>query len=133
MAVTRERAIKQMVGLHQAALDKSTNFRCACCEGIYPRQEASHVAAYYPQNEVMERLVPGENMATYVVCRECARMPEATVLMKVEKYLVNNGLLRKDLKRLDEKGGHSPGHQHVHGPNCSHGKGGQNQIFPGRG
>lgn len=81
----------------------------------------------------MQRLVPGENIATYVVCKECARMPEKTMLLKVEQSLVKNGLLRTDLKRLSDPGGHSPGHQpkHRHGPNCNHGKTGE--LFPGRG
>lgn len=131
MGMTRDQAIEAMIGRHREALAQAQNFRCACCELIYERRFASHVAAYYPHNEMMERLVPGENMATYVICQECARMPEETVFMKVERFLVKSGLLRKDLKRLDEKGGHSPGHQpHKHGPNCSHGKGGQS-IFPG--
>jgi hypothetical protein len=131
MGMTRKQAIGAMVGRHRAALEKSQNFRCCCCDGIFPSGEASHVAAYAPQNELMKQLVPGENIATYVVCKECARMPERTMLMKVEQYLIKNGLFRKDLKPLDAPGGHSPGHQHRHGPNCSHGKGGN--LFPGRG
>jgi hypothetical protein len=123
MSMTRKRAIEAMVGKHREALARSQNFRCACCEGIYPSKEASHVAAYDPQNKVMGRLVPVTNIATYVVCQECARLPEATVFMRVEKFLVKSGLLRTDLKPLDAPGGHSPGHQkqHKHGPNCSHG------------
>lgn len=129
MGMTKERAIEAMVGRHREALAQSKNFRCACCDLIYERKFASHVAAYRPQNEMMERLVPGENIATYVICQECARMPEEQVFMKVEQFLVKSGLLRPDLKRLDEKGGHSPGHQkHKHGPNCSHGHGGQ-ELF----
>lgn len=122
MGMSRARAIEVMVGRHREALARSANFRCACCEGIYPSTEASHVAAYVPHSKVMEQIVPGVNMATYVMCKECARLPEETAFLKVERFLVNSGLLRNDLKPLDAKGGHSPGHQkpHKHSPDCKH-------------
>ena len=72
MSMTRKQAIEAMVGRHREALAQSKNFRCCCCDGIYPSSEASHVAAYEASNSVMQRLVPGENIATYVVCKECA-------------------------------------------------------------
>lgn len=132
MGMTREQAIKGMVKRHQEVLARATQFRCSCCEGIYESKQASHVAAYRPSNVMMEKIIPGYNIATYVVCQECARMPEKTMLLKVEQFLLKNGILRTDLKPLDSPGGHSPGHQpHKHGPNCSHGKG--QSLFPGRG
>lgn len=133
MGMTRAQAVAGMIKRHREVLDRATNFRCCCCEGIYERKDASHVAAYSPQNEMMEKIVPGYNIATYVVCQECARLPEKVMFMKVEQYLIKNGgLLRTDLKPLDAPGGHSPGHQpHKHGPDCSHGKG--PSLSPGRG
>lgn len=133
MAVSRSQAVRALVSRHKEALAQSTNFRCACCEGIFPKKEASHVGSYTPRNSIMQRLVPGYNVATYVVCQVCARLPENEMLTKVERYLIREGgLLRPDLKPMDAPGGHSPGHQpHKHGPNCSHGKG--QSLFPGRG
>jgi len=124
MGMTRNRALEAMVGKHREALGMSKNFKCACCVMILGRSEASHVGAYVPTNPVMKKLIPGENLATYVVCLECARLPEEIMLIKVEQYLITEGqIMRKDLKPLDAKGGHSPGHQ----------KQKQNKIFPGRG
>lgn len=124
MGMTRNRALEAMVGKHREALSMSKNFKCACCVIILGSSEASHVGTYTPTNPVMQKLIPGENMATYVVCKDCARMPEEFMLLKVEQYLISEGqIMRKDLKPLDAKGGHSPGHQ----------KQKQNKIFPGRG
>ena len=133
MAVTRAQAIHVLVSRHKEALAQAQKFRCACCEGIFDRKEASHVDSYTPQNVIMQRLIPGYNIATYVVCQVCARLPEKEMLMKVERYLIREGgILRPDLKPMDAPGGHSPGHQpHKHGPNCSHKHGGE--LFPGRG
>lgn len=133
MGMTRQQAIEGMIKRHQEVLARASKFRCCCCEGIYDRKDASHVAAYSPQNQMMEKIVPGYNIATYVICQECARMPEKTMFMKVEQYLIKNGgILRTDLKPLDSPGGHSPGHQeHKHSPDCSHNKPGE--LFKGRG
>ena len=113
MGMTRDQAMKAMVAKHKEALARSKSFRCCCCDLIFPREMASHVDAYVPRDPMMKKLVEGTlgNLATYVVCQECARLPEETMMLKVEKNLVANGLLRKDLKPLDAPGGHSPGHQ----------------------
>lgn len=124
MTMTRARAIEVMIGRHREALARSEVFRCACCESVLKKEEASHVQAYEPVDPVMKQVVPVENIATYVVCKECARMPEETVRVQVEQYLVKNGLLSKDLKPLTQKGGHSPEHQRKH----KH----DNKLFPGR-
>lgn len=124
MGTTRARAIEVMIGRHREALARSEVFRCASCERILKRDEASHVQAYEPVDPVMKKVVPVENIATYVVCKECARMPEEMVRIQAEQYLVKNGLLSKDLKPLTQKGGHSPEHQRAH-------KRG-NKLFPGR-
>lgn len=135
MGMTRDQAIQGLIKRHQVTLSMASKFRCSCCEGIYDRKDASHVGAYRTTNSMMEKIVPGYNIATYVVCQECARLPEKTMLLKIEQFLVKNGLLRTDLKPLDSPGGHSPGHnqKHQHGPNCSHGKGSSQSLFPGRG
>jgi len=119
MGMTRSKAVEVMIGRHREALAQAKLFRCACCEQVLSVKEASHVDAYVAHDPVMKQAVPKENIATYVICQECARMPEATVRLKVERYLVANGLLQKDLKPLDAPGGHSPGHQ--------------KDLFPGRG
>lgn len=118
--MSRARAIEVMIGRHREALAQSKVFRCACCESVLDSKEASHVAAYAPEDPIMKKVVPTENIATYVVCKECARMPEETVRVQVEQYLVKSGILRKDLKPLDAPGGHSPEHQK------------NNKLFPGR-
>lgn len=129
MGMTRDRALEVLVGKHREALSMAKNFRCACCVNILGKSEASHVGAYVSTNPVMKRLIPGQNLATYVVCLECARLPEEMMLVKVEQYLIGEGqIMRKDLKPLDAKGGHSPGHQHQHRTKKKN-----NQIFPGRG
>ncbi len=116
MGMTRSRAVEALVGKHKEAFAQCKVFRCACCQLIFPREQMSHIDAYVSRDPVMKTVVPKENIATYVVCQECARLPEKVMLMKVEQFLVSEGLLRKDMKPLDAPGGHAPGHQ--------------NQLFP---
>jgi hypothetical protein len=116
MALSREYSVKAMLDRHRTALAMAKEFICACCEGRFPTKRAAYVAAYEPRNEIMEQNVPKENIATYVVCEECSRLPEAQTHMRVEKYLVRQGLFKSDHKPLDEKGAHRG-----HGGNGGHG------------
>lgn len=128
MGMTRKQAQEIMVERLRQGIERAGNFTCTCCQLPLMATEFSHVAIYEPKSDVMKRLVRADTLATYLVCKECARLPEEAAFLKAEQYLVKRGLLRQDLKPLDVPGGQS----HRHGPNCSHGKK-SGEIFPGRG
>lgn len=89
-------------------LQRSNGFKCACCETIYSkREEAAYVAAYQPRTKMMKERVPAQNAAAYVVCVECSRLPDKTVFMRVEQYLIQHGaLLQTGHKAIDKPGRH---------------------------
>lgn len=92
-------------------LDKASIFRCIACDGVKPRNEASYVEAYQRRDPIMKDLVPKQNVASYVVCKDCARLPEEPLLFKIEQKLVDQGLLKSGLAPIDLPKGHSPGHR----------------------
>ena len=130
--MSHKQALEVIVGKHREALARSKHFKCNSCMRIMPSTEASHVEGYEPRTEVMKKLVPEENLASYVICKECARLPEETVFLQVEQNLVQAGLLHKNLKPLDAPGGHSPEHQKLH-RRKQQGNGHGHSHGPGRG
>jgi hypothetical protein len=90
-------------------LGRSTSFKCCCCRTIMAVKHAAYVAGYKARDQVMKKAVPLETGAAYVVCEECARLPEREVFLRCQEYLVENGLLQKNHKPLDVPGRHSPG------------------------
>lgn len=89
-------------------LQRSAVFKCCCCRTVMDRKLAAYVAGYKPRDAMMRKLVPLETGAAYVVCEECARLPERQVFERCQEYLVENGLLKKNHKPLDGPGSHSP-------------------------
>lgn len=89
-------------------LQRSTSFKCACCRTIMAVKHAAYVAGYRPRDSMMKKALPLETGAAYVVCEECARLPEKEAFLRCQEYLVENGLLQKGHKPLDEPGRHSP-------------------------
>jgi hypothetical protein len=89
-------------------LQRSNGFKCACCETIYGKpEEAAYVTAYKPRTTMMKERVPEQNAAAYVVCIECARLPEKTVFIRAEQYLIQHGaLLQTGHKPIDKPGRH---------------------------
>ncbi len=92
--------------------------QCSCCTVLkqalrIPNDEKTwnfaYVEHYFPRSEVMKQLVPKETVAAYIVCVECAEtLPEAMLFDKVERLLIDRGLLNTDHKPLNEPGRHSP-------------------------
>ncbi len=55
----------------------------------------------------MKKAVPAQNAAAFVICVECARLPEEQVLVRAEQYLVQHGaLLQTGHKPIDQPGQH---------------------------
>jgi hypothetical protein len=135
MGMTWEQSVKAIAAKlkESYAIAKSSDkgrFECCCCMQFLSMKMFSHVDGYIPRDPTMRKILEGKGtIASYVVCLECARLPEELMMLKVEKTLVSKGLLRDDLKPLDAPGGHSPGHQkHKHGPDCRHGQGGGQML-----
>ena len=87
------------------------NFPCAGCRTAFIKapKMAEYIAAYKPRTEMMRRLVPPENRAAYIICVECARLPEPEVFIKAERYLVDpeKGNLLVKAKPADAPGRHT--------------------------
>lgn len=88
----------------------SQGFKCSCCKTIFDAVKmAAYVAEYKPRDPIMKERVPAQNSAAYVVCVECARLPEKTVFLKVQEYLIEHGgILQTGHKPIDEPGRHRP-------------------------
>jgi len=87
-------------------LGAAKGFKCSCCDVIYDNvKQAAYVEGYRPSDPIMKKSVPLENVGAYVVCQECARMPERTVFLKCQQTLIKNGILQAGHKPLDMKQG----------------------------
>ena len=109
--MTERRSEAPVVLRHWEAFQRSRMSRCSACEGIFARELIAYLDEFVPQDPMIRSMIPGENTASYTVCEECARMPEKIVFMKVQEYLIKNGLFEKGHKPLDRPGGHSPDHR----------------------
>ncbi len=87
----------------------SGGFKCACCETIFDTPKmAAYVSEYKARDPIMKKAVPKQNSAAYVICVECARLPEKHVFLKAQEYCVRNGLLQTGHKPIDQSGRHTP-------------------------
>lgn len=93
----------------QMTVNMKGKAQCCCCTEIQWAKEMAYVAHYVPYEEVMKQIVPEETLAAYVVCSKCAEtIPEKILLQKVERVLIDRGLLQTGHKPLNEPGRHSP-------------------------
>ncbi len=85
-------------------------FKCCCCLVIFDTPKmAAYVEAYKPRDPIMKKAMPPQNAGAYVVCVECAELPEDAVFKKAQEYVVANGILQTTgLKPLDKPGRHTP-------------------------
>jgi hypothetical protein len=87
-------------------LGLSKGFKCSACNVIYDDVKmAAYVEGYKPRDPLMRKAVPLENVGAYVICEECARLPEQEVFQRAQQTLVRNGLLQVGHKPLDIKQG----------------------------
>lgn len=87
----------------------SGGFKCACCETIYDTREmGAYLTEYKARDPIMKKAVPKQNSAAYIICVECARLPEKHVFLKAQEHCVKNGLLQTGHKPIDQSGRHTP-------------------------
>lgn len=87
MIMGATRAEKDLVAAHKEVLKRYKMFKCSCCR--QPRFSQTDG----PQVEVYRQKSKEAWATTYVICGECQRLPEKTILEKVRMSLVLDGQL----------------------------------------
>ncbi len=86
------------------------NFTCSVCTSAFLKapKMAAYCRAWAPRTAMMKKLVPSDNMAAYIVCVDCAELPESKIFDKAESYLTDKekGDLLTPAKPIDDPGPH---------------------------
>ncbi len=86
------------------------NFTCIVCTTAFLKapKMAAYRKAWAPRTEMMKKWVPSENLAGYIVCVDCAELPEAEIFKKAEFHLTDKekGDLFTPAKPIDDPGPH---------------------------
>lgn len=76
---------------HREMLKTATKFKCNACGQIGDSPKAQGPFPWRPSNKITKRLAGGR-AATYVMCEECANLPDEVTRPKIEAELAQRGL-----------------------------------------
>jgi hypothetical protein len=82
---------QRMLDKHRDLLKTATKFKCNACGQIGDSPKAQGPFLWQPASKMTKRLAAGRP-ATYVLCEECANLPDEVTRPKIEAEFAKLGL-----------------------------------------
>jgi hypothetical protein len=80
-----------MIDALKQRLESSLMFQCAACNIAKGKESAHGVLLWRPKNRMLSRMVENR-VGTYVICSECAKLPDKETFPRIEATLAKQGL-----------------------------------------
>lgn len=82
---------KLLLAKHRELLGRAEKFTCNACGLIYEIRTIQGPFLWKPNSGMTKKLAQGR-VGTFVLCEDCARLPEKETRQKIEAGLAKNGL-----------------------------------------